>query len=115
MRGVLSPSIPLRDAYGVSCRARVSIYATPHVWRFAPAAWAALGPPILGPVGWRTRRDGGKLTDLPAKCVTEGGVKVFLPTERGAPTAGRVVASRGDAQRCDRWTARPRAAPPPAV
>ena len=30
-------SIPF-CAYGVSCRARVSVYATPHVWRFAPAA-----------------------------------------------------------------------------
>ena len=32
-------SNPFPCAYGVSCRARVNDYATPHLWRFAPAAF----------------------------------------------------------------------------
>jgi len=49
--------LTLLGAYGVSCRARVN-HATPHLWRFAPAAsglhWV---PRSLAPVGARTRHE----------------------------------------------------------
>ena len=49
--------LTLLGAYGVSCRARVN-YATPHLWRFAPAVsrlhWV---PRSSNPLGPRTRHE----------------------------------------------------------
>ena len=48
----------LLGAYGVSCRARVSFYATPHIVAIRPRSLsAALGPPLLHPVGPRIRHE----------------------------------------------------------
>ena len=50
--------LTLLGAYGVSCRARVTFYATPHLVAIRPRSRsAALGPPILHPVGSRTRHE----------------------------------------------------------
>src|SRR3974390_829299 len=83
--------LPLLGAYGVSCRARVSIYATPHLVAIRPRSLsAALGPPLLPPLGVEdSARTGGNLTDPAARCVSVGGVQGFLPTRAAAPRRGR--------------------------
>ena len=51
MRGVLSPSIPLLGAYGVSCRARVNVCATPHFVAIRPRSLGCTGSPDPRPRG----------------------------------------------------------------
>ena len=63
-----------------------------------------MGPPILRPVGRRTRHERrGKLTYFSAICVTEAGAHLFLPTPRAAGDFRNVRANRRRlAERCDK-------------
>ena len=47
-------------AYGVSCRARVNVYATPHMWRFAPAVEPHWVPRSAAPWGQGFGTNGGQ-------------------------------------------------------
>ncbi len=79
-------SIPLHGAYGVSCRARVNVYATPHWCGDSPQQpHGCSGSPAPKPLGAvDSARTGGKLTDPLARCITWEGLQAFLPTNAAA-------------------------------
>ena len=92
-------SISFPCAYGVSCRARVNDYATPHLWRFAPAAsrlqWV---PRSWAPWGAGLGTTRGNLTETAAKCVTAEGARRFLPTARARGRGGGAGRTGGAAR-----------------